>query len=227
MAGWPTDVQSLFCWQYSSLSAFNSSMRALFWFSKTATRFSRHLMYSFFLRLHSRAASRFFCNRISRLRDWSAAGNSVSHHYDNKCDDFKSSTGVIREKSPSIFFLVRNTHQVQRIVDHPGSASCIVWQWFHRCRLFVSHAIHRYLRGKSQFKKFECLNMEIFSTLGAHKWFLHPSLAPLGFFLKILKFRNIPEFLFLFWNNSVFTSRKFQTSGVSQIEMLLEIFFTF
>ena len=32
-------------------------MSALFWFSSTATRFSRHLMYSFFFRRHSRAAS--------------------------------------------------------------------------------------------------------------------------------------------------------------------------
>lgn len=46
-------------------------MSALFWFSNTATRFSRHLMYSFFLRRHSRAASRFFCSRISRFRVWS------------------------------------------------------------------------------------------------------------------------------------------------------------
>lgn len=32
-------------------------MSALFWFSRTATRFSRHLTYSFFFRLHSFAAS--------------------------------------------------------------------------------------------------------------------------------------------------------------------------
>ena len=43
-------------------------MSALFWFSSTATLFSRHLMYSFFLRRHSLAASRFFRRRISRLR---------------------------------------------------------------------------------------------------------------------------------------------------------------
>ncbi len=40
-------------------------MRALFWFSRTATLFSKHLMYSFFLFLHSRAASLFFIRRIS------------------------------------------------------------------------------------------------------------------------------------------------------------------
>lgn len=44
-------------WQYKSLRAFNSSMRVLFWFSSTATRFSRHLTYSFFFLRHSRAAS--------------------------------------------------------------------------------------------------------------------------------------------------------------------------
>lgn len=44
-------------WQYRSLSALSSSMSVLFWFSKTATRFSRHLTYSFFFRRHSRAAS--------------------------------------------------------------------------------------------------------------------------------------------------------------------------
>lgn len=44
-------------WQYRSFSALSSSMRVLFWFSKTATRFSRHLTYSFFFRRHSRAAS--------------------------------------------------------------------------------------------------------------------------------------------------------------------------
>src|SRR4029434_9667565 len=40
-----------------SLSAFSSSISVLFWFSKTATRFSKHFTYSFFFRLHSRAAS--------------------------------------------------------------------------------------------------------------------------------------------------------------------------
>lgn len=44
-------------WQYKSLRAFSSSMRVLFWFSSTATRFSRHFTYSFFFRRHSRAAS--------------------------------------------------------------------------------------------------------------------------------------------------------------------------
>lgn len=44
-------------WQYRSLRALSSSMSVLFWFSKTATRFSRHLTYSFFFRRHSRAAS--------------------------------------------------------------------------------------------------------------------------------------------------------------------------
>lgn len=29
-------------WQYNSFNAFNSSMRVLFWFSSTATRFSKH-----------------------------------------------------------------------------------------------------------------------------------------------------------------------------------------
>lgn len=40
-----------------SFSAFSSSIRVLFWFSNTATRFSRHLTYSFFFLRHSRAAS--------------------------------------------------------------------------------------------------------------------------------------------------------------------------
>lgn len=44
-------------WQYRSLRAFSSSIRVLFWFSSTATRFSRHLTYSFFFLRHSRAAS--------------------------------------------------------------------------------------------------------------------------------------------------------------------------
>ena len=44
-------------WQYSSLSCRNSSINALFWFSSPVTRSSKHLMYSFFLRRHSRAAS--------------------------------------------------------------------------------------------------------------------------------------------------------------------------
>lgn len=44
-------------WQYRSFSALSSSMSVLFWFSKTATRFSKHLTYSFFFRRHSRAAS--------------------------------------------------------------------------------------------------------------------------------------------------------------------------
>lgn len=48
---------SVFCWQYSSFSDFSSSIRVLFWFSNTATRFSRHFMYSFFFLRHSLAAS--------------------------------------------------------------------------------------------------------------------------------------------------------------------------
>lgn len=40
-----------------SFKALSSSIRVLFWFSSTATRFSRHLTYSFFFRRHSRAAS--------------------------------------------------------------------------------------------------------------------------------------------------------------------------
>ena len=40
-----------------SFSAFSSSIRVLFWFSNTATRFSRHFTYSFFFLRHSRAAS--------------------------------------------------------------------------------------------------------------------------------------------------------------------------
>lgn len=44
-------------WQYRSLRALSSSMSILFCFSSTATRFSRHLTYSFFFRRHSRAAS--------------------------------------------------------------------------------------------------------------------------------------------------------------------------
>lgn len=39
------------------MRALSSSMRVLFWFSSTATRFSRHLTYSFFFLRHSRAAS--------------------------------------------------------------------------------------------------------------------------------------------------------------------------
>lgn len=46
-----------FCWQYNSFSDLSSSIRALFCVSKTATRLSRHLMYSFFFLRHSRAAS--------------------------------------------------------------------------------------------------------------------------------------------------------------------------
>lgn len=44
-------------WQYRSLRALSSSMSILFCFSSKATRFSRHLTYSFFFRRHSRAAS--------------------------------------------------------------------------------------------------------------------------------------------------------------------------
>lgn len=44
-------------WQYRSFRVFNSSISVLFWFSNTATRFSKHLTYSFFFRLHSFAAS--------------------------------------------------------------------------------------------------------------------------------------------------------------------------
>lgn len=40
-----------------SFKDLSSSIRVLFWFSSTATRFSRHLTYSFFFRRHSRAAS--------------------------------------------------------------------------------------------------------------------------------------------------------------------------
>lgn len=43
--------------QYRSFNVLSSSIRVLFWFSRTATRFSRHLTYSFFFRRHSRAAS--------------------------------------------------------------------------------------------------------------------------------------------------------------------------
>lgn len=39
------------------MRALSSSMRVLFWFSSTATRFSRHLTYSFFFLRHSLAAS--------------------------------------------------------------------------------------------------------------------------------------------------------------------------
>lgn len=46
-----------FLWQYRSLRALSSSISILFCFSSTATRFSRHLTYSFFFRRHSRAAS--------------------------------------------------------------------------------------------------------------------------------------------------------------------------
>lgn len=51
-----TDCYSVL-WQYRSLRALSSSMSILFCFSSTATRFSRHLTYSFFFRRHSRAAS--------------------------------------------------------------------------------------------------------------------------------------------------------------------------
>ena len=53
---------------YSAFNDLSSSIRALFWFSSTATLVSRHFMYSFFFLRHSRAASRFFIKRISRLR---------------------------------------------------------------------------------------------------------------------------------------------------------------
>lgn len=60
--------QSLYCvtlnlrcysvlWLYRTFKALSSSMSVLFCFSRTATRFSRHLTYSFFFRRHSRAAS--------------------------------------------------------------------------------------------------------------------------------------------------------------------------
>ena len=49
-------------------------MRALFWFSNTATLFSRHFMYSFFLFRHSLAASRFFINLTSLFLTASSAG---------------------------------------------------------------------------------------------------------------------------------------------------------
>ena len=52
-------------WQYKSLRALSSSMRVLFWFSSTATRFSRHLTYSFFFLRHSRAASLHDINTMS------------------------------------------------------------------------------------------------------------------------------------------------------------------
>lgn len=51
-------------WQYKSLRALSSSMRVLFWFSSTATRFSRHLTYSFFFLRHSRAASLWHKNHV-------------------------------------------------------------------------------------------------------------------------------------------------------------------
>ena len=57
--GHPTtrfQAQSAFCW-YNSLRDFNSSISVWFLFSSTATRFSRHFMYSFFFLRHSRAAS--------------------------------------------------------------------------------------------------------------------------------------------------------------------------
>ena len=57
---------------YSSFRDFSSSIRALFWFSSTATRFSRHLIYSFFLFRHSLAASLFFNKRISLFLDASS-----------------------------------------------------------------------------------------------------------------------------------------------------------
>lgn len=44
-------------WQQMSLRALSSSIRVLFWFSSTATRFSKHFTYSFFFLRHSRAAS--------------------------------------------------------------------------------------------------------------------------------------------------------------------------
>lgn len=44
-------------WQYKSFRVFSSSINVLFWFSRTATRFSKHFTYSFFFRLHSFAAS--------------------------------------------------------------------------------------------------------------------------------------------------------------------------
>lgn len=55
-------------WQYKSLRAFSSSIRVLFWFSRTATRFSRHLTYSFFFLRHSRAASLRDTNNRSELK---------------------------------------------------------------------------------------------------------------------------------------------------------------
>lgn len=53
--------------RYISFMALSSSIRVLFWFSSTATRFSRHRTYSFFLRRHSLAASLFFRRRSSLL----------------------------------------------------------------------------------------------------------------------------------------------------------------
>lgn len=44
-------------WQYNVFNAFSSSIKALFWSSRTATLCSKHLMYSFFFRRHSLAAS--------------------------------------------------------------------------------------------------------------------------------------------------------------------------
>lgn len=48
-----------------SLRALSSSMRVLFWFSSTATRFSKHFTYSFFFLRHSRAASLQHANKRS------------------------------------------------------------------------------------------------------------------------------------------------------------------
>lgn len=57
-AGFKHQSQSVFCW-YNSFNDFSSSISVWFLFSSTATRFSKHFMYSFFFLLHSRAASLF------------------------------------------------------------------------------------------------------------------------------------------------------------------------
>lgn len=67
-------------WQYRAFRVLSSSINALFWFSSTATLFSKHLIYSFFLALHSLAAS--LQNKWQIIRyEWHLKFNILHHKF--------------------------------------------------------------------------------------------------------------------------------------------------
>ena len=88
-------------WQYISFRFCSSPIKSLFCCSKIWTRFSRHFIYSFFFRRHSRAASLFFNSRTSRLRaaSWTRATGPFSPPPTRLCvscnDDSSDSVEVV------------------------------------------------------------------------------------------------------------------------------------